>query len=335
MTKLYTKLLKSLLVGIGLLALNGSVYAVTWDMPTAYPESNYHTQNIHRFADAVTTATDGALTIKVHSGGALFKGNEIKRAVQTGQVYIAERLLSANANELPILSTDSVPFLATSFEQSKLLWQAAKPIIDKQLEQQNLKLLYSVPWPPQGFYSKKAVKKVDDFKGMRMRGYNTITSDVSVALGAEPLQIEFAELSQALATGVADSFVSSGSSGYDVKAWESLDYYNDFRAWLPRNYVFVNLREWNKLPQNVRDTVEAIAAIVEHGATVEAENLTNWYMDQFRKNGMEVLIASPELRAEMAQRTKHLLDEYLAKTGENGKQVIANYNKLKQQAGLE
>lgn len=333
MTKLYT--LKSLAFGAGLLALAGSANAVTWDMPTAYPESNYQTQNVHRFANAVTKATEGALTIKVHSGGSLFKGNEIKRAVQTGQVYIAERILSAHANELPILSTDSIPFIATSFEESQLLWQAAKPVIDKQLEKQNLKLLYAVPWPPQGFYTKRAVNKVDDFKGMRMRGYNTITSEVSVALGAEPLQIEYAELSQALATGVADSFVSSGSSGYDVKAWETLSHYNDFRAWLPRNYVIVNLKAWNKLPKNIRDIVEAIASVVEHGATEEAENLTNWYMDQFRQQGMNVVTASPELRAEMADRTKHLLDEYLAKSGEDGKQVIANYKKLKAQAGLQ
>ncbi len=322
-------------IAMVMVALAHVVYAETWNMPTAYPESNYQTQNVHRFANAVTKATDGKLTIKVHSGGSLFKGNEIKRAIQTGQANIGERILSAHANELPVLATDSVPFLATSFEESALLWQAAKPVIDAQLKAQNLKLLYSVPWPPQGFYTKKPVHKIVDFKGMRMRGYNTITSEIAAAVGAEPVQIEYAELSQALATGIADSFISSGSSGYDVKAWESLSDYNDFRAFLPRNYVIVNLKAWNKLPQDVRRTVEAIAETVEHGANQQAQNLTNWYLDQFRANGMNVTIASPELRAELQQKTKHLMDDYLAKTGADGKKIIAEYNRLKKEAGLD
>ncbi len=330
-----SKLFRSLAIATAVLASAQVVHAETWNMPTGYPESNYQTQNVHRFADAVTKATGGRLTIKVHSGGSLFKGNEIKRAIQTGQAYIGERILSAHANELPVLSTDSVPFLATSFEESALLWQAAKPIINEKLEQQNLKLLYSVAWPPQGFYTKKTIKKVDDFKGMRMRGYNTITSEIAASVGAEPVQIEYAELSQALATGIADSFVSSGSSGYDVKAWESLSDYNDFRAFLPRNYVIVNLKAWNKLPQDVRDTIEAIAKTVEHGANQEAQNLTNWYLDQFRARGMNVVTASPKLRAELQAKTKHLTDDYLTKTGADGKKIIAEYNRLKKEAGLE
>lgn len=331
---LKTKTITKTVAVAGLWAMAATAGAVTWNMPTGYPESNYHTQNIHRFADAVTTATGGDLTIKVHSGGSLFKGNEIKRAVQTGQAFIAERILSAHANELPILSTDSVPFLATSFEESKLLWEASKDIINEQLAKQNLKILYSVMWPPQGFYAKKPLNKVEDFKGLRMRGYNTVTSAVSKALEAEPLQIEYAELSQALATGVADSFVSSGSSGYDVKAWETLSHYNDFRAWLPRNHVIVNLSEWNKLPQETRDTVEAIAELTEHAANQEAQNLTNWYMDQFRKNGMTVVKADESLRADLADRTKHLLDDYLESSGEDGQRVLDKYMELKAKAGM-
>ena len=82
---------------------------VTWDMPMAYADGNFHTQNGKAFADAVTKATGGELEIVVHGGGSLFKGNEIKRAVQTGQAPIGERLLSAHQNENPIFGVDSVP----------------------------------------------------------------------------------------------------------------------------------------------------------------------------------------------------------------------------------
>ena len=336
MKLLTTKTIKLTALATGMLATTTVAHAgVTWDMPMAYPASNYHTQNAERFAAAIAKATNGELKIRIHAGGSLFKGNEILRAVQTGQAPIAERLLSAHANDEPLFATDSIPFLATSFKESALLWQALQPVINQKLKAKNLKLLYSTAWPPQGFYTKKAINKIGDFQGLRMRGYNTITSDVAVALKAEPLQIEAAELTQALATGVADSFISSGSTGNDIKAWEVLTHYNDFRAWLPRNYVFVNLKEWNKLPKSTRNIVEAIADVTQYAALTEAEKLTDWYMEQFRKNGMKVVKAPDALRNAMKDRTKHMLQKYLDKGGADAQKVIDNYNKLKAEAGLK
>ena len=150
---------------LALAAAAGPAAAEVWDMPMAYADGNFHTQNGKLFAQCVKTGTGGKLEIVVHGGGSLFKGNEIKRAVQTGQVPIGERLLSAHQNENAVFGYDSVPFLATSYEDSEKLWQAARPIIEKVLEQQNLVLLYSVPWPPQGIYTKKPLESIEDMKG--------------------------------------------------------------------------------------------------------------------------------------------------------------------------
>ena len=335
MKLLTPKTIKLTALATGMLTTTVAHAGTTWNMPMAYPASNYHSQNAMMFAEAVEKATGGKLKIRVHAGASLFKGDEIKRAVQTGQVFIGERLLSSHANDEPLFGTDSVPFLAPSFEEAALLWKAAKPIINQKIEEQNLKLLYSVPWPPQGLYTKKKTVAINDYKGLRTRGYNTITSAVTKSLGGDPVQIEYAELSQAIATGVVDSMISSGSSGYDAKIWESLNYYNDFQMWLPRNYVFVNVKEWNKLPKDVQETVEAIAKVTEYAATKEAQYLANWYLEQLRKNGMGILKPSAELSAELKKNTQALTDAYLKKTGETGKKIIAEYKKLRAEAGIK
>lgn len=193
--------------------------AEKWDMPMAYNDGNFHTKNGKKFAEAVNVCTGGELVITVHGGGSLFKGNEIKRAVQTGQAQIGERLLSAHANENPIFGFDSVPFLATSFEDSEKLKKAAAGTLEAILDKQNLVFLYSVPWPPQGLYFKKEIKSTADMKGIKFRAYNAATARLAELSGMLPVQIEAAELVQALATGVADSFISSGSTGYDKKVW--------------------------------------------------------------------------------------------------------------------
>ena len=107
------------------LSLNASaVLAEKWDMPMAYAATNYHSEHGVMFADKVKEYTNGDLEITVHAGGSLFGGADIKRAIQTGQAPIGERIMSAHANEEPLLNWDNQPFLATSYKDSARLWEA-------------------------------------------------------------------------------------------------------------------------------------------------------------------------------------------------------------------
>ena len=159
----------------------------------------------------------------MHADASLFKAPEIKRAVQTGQAQIGEVLISLHENEDPLFGIDVVPFLATSYPAAKKLWQASKPAIEKKLAAQGLMLLFAVPWGPQGIYAKKDINTVDDMKGLKWRAYNVGTSRIAELVGAQPVTIQAAELPQALATGVVNAFMTSGSTGYDSKAWETHD----------------------------------------------------------------------------------------------------------------
>ena len=242
-----------------------SAMAEKWDMPMAYSATNFHSATGAEFAKCVTTGTGGEIEIVTHPSGSLFKGGEIKRAIQTGQAPIGERLLSGHQNENVLFGFDSIPFLATSFDDSVKLWKAAKPTIEKILDQQNLVLLYAVPWPPQGLYFKKEVNSVADMKGVKFRSYNTATARLAELTGMLPVQIEAAEISQAFATGVAESMVSSGSTGYDRKVWESLTHFYEVDAWLPRNYVMVNKGVWEGVSDANRNVIQGCASLAAEG----------------------------------------------------------------------
>ncbi len=313
----------------GLLAAGPLSAAERWDMPMAYADGNFHTQNGKRFAECVAIGTGGELEIVVHGGGSLFKGNEIKRAVQTGQAPIGERLLSAHQNENAVFGYDSVPFLATSYEDSKKLWKAARPVIEKVLEEQNLVLLYSVPWPPQGIYTKKPLNSAADMKGVKFRAYNAATARLAELMGAQPVQIEAAELSQALATGVAESFISSGSTGYDRKVWEHLKYFYDVQAWLPRNYVFVNKQAWESVDDTTRNVLEACGYMAEISGTLESELLAGWYLQQLAANGMEVQPPGEQLKADFVKIGEQMAKEWLEAAGDAGKQILEAYRSMK------
>src|SRR5215470_20073974 len=131
-----------------------------WNLPSAYPNDNPHVENLVAFAKDVSDLTGGKLQIQVHGGASLFKGPEIKRAVATGQAQTGEVLISILENEDPMYGIDVVPFLATSFDQAAKLWKASRPSIEKKLAAQGIMVLFSVPWGPQGIYSKKEINTV-------------------------------------------------------------------------------------------------------------------------------------------------------------------------------
>ena len=206
------------LLALALTAAGGAAQAQTkWDLPTAYPTSNFHTENIQTFANDVDKATAGKLKITVHAGAALFKAPEIKRAVQGGQAQAGEILLVNFSNENPLFELDGVPFLAARYADSMKLYKASKKALDETLAKQGIKLLFTVPWPPQGIYSKKTLNSAADMKGLKWRAYSPATARIAELVGATPVTIQAAELTQALATGVVDSYMSSGSTGFDSK----------------------------------------------------------------------------------------------------------------------
>ena len=293
-----------------------------WDMPMAYSASNFHSATGAEFAKCVTTGTGGDIEIVTHPSGSLFKGGDIKRAVQTGQAPIGERLLSGHQNENALFGYDSIPFLATSFDDAEKLWKAAKPTMTKVLADQNLTLLYAVPWPPQGLYFKNEVNSVSDMKGIKFRSYNNATSRLAELTGMLPVTIEAAEISQAFATGVAESMISSGSTGYDRKVWESLNYFYEVDAWLPRNYVMVNSDVWGATSAANQNVIRGCAELAEYTGTWRSKEYTGFTLQGLRDGGMTVAPASDTMVGELKVIGETMTSEWLEAAGDEGAAIV-------------
>lgn len=302
--------------------------AEEWDMPMAYAATNYHSEHGVIFADKVREYTNGEVDITIHPGGSLFKGGEIKRAVQTGQAPIGERFMSAHANEAPLLGWDNLPFLATTYEENEKLWEAAKEKVNAQLADLNLVTLYTCPWPGQGFYFNKEVGSSADTQGVKFRSYNSATATFAKELGMLPVQVEAAELSQALATGVAEAFISSGSTGYDRKVWEHLSHYYKVNAWLPRNYVIINKGVYEGLSGDIRAALHRAANETGASCSAESARLANWYFEQLEGNGMIVRDAGPAFLKELKEIGAKMQDEWLESVGADGQAIIDAYKRM-------
>ena len=298
-----------------------------WDLAAAYPATNFHTENMAQFVSDVDKATGGKLKITLHANAALFKAPEIKRAVQGGQAQMGEILLANFQNEWQIFGTDGQPFLATSYADSKKLYQAQKPFLEKKLAEQGIVLLYSVAWPPQGIYTKKPVNSAADLKGIKWRAYSPATARIAELVGAQPVTVQAAEFSQALATGVVESTMTSGATGVDSKLYEHLKYYYDTQAWLPKNAVLVNKKAYDALDKPTQDALRKAAADAETRGWAASEKVNADTLAKLKAEGMQVLPPSPQLKADLTKVGEAMLKEWLDKAGPDGQALVNAYRK--------
>lgn len=324
-----TRRMLSSLIALAFAGLATPAFAQTkWDLPAAYPANNFHTENLVQFASDVDKASGGKLKITVHANASLFKAPEIKRAVQGGQAQIGEILLTAYQNEWQIFGVDGLPFLADGYEASMKLYKAQKPVLEKKLGEQGMLLLYAVAWPPQGIYVKKPINAASDLKGVKWRAYSPATSRIAELVGAQPVTVQAAELSQAMATGVVESYMSSGATGYDTKTYEHIKYWYDTQAWLPKNAVIVNKAAFDALDAPTKQ------AVLKAGADAEARGWTiskaknEEYKDLLKKNGMSIVSPPPALTADLKKVGDTMLREWLDKAGPEGQAVIDAYKKM-------
>lgn len=310
---------------VGICSMAATVSAKTWDMPTPYPDKTFHTQNIIEFAHDVEKATGGALKIKIHSAGSLFKHPEIKNAVRGGQVPTGEFFLSLLSNEQAVFGADSQPFLATNYKDAKKLWAAQKDVITKLLDKQKLMVLFSVPWPPQGLYTKKPIDSVDDLKGIKFRAYNATLEKFANLVGAAPTQVEVPDIPQAFATGRVEAMITSPSTGANSKAWDFINYYTDIQAWLPKNIVVVNKSAFRKLDKATQNALLAAAADAEKRGWEMSMQETAAKTAILKENGVKIVTPSAKLMEGLKAVGAEMLKGWEKDAGAEGAVLLKGY----------
>ena len=310
------------------LPLAAGAQTAKWDLATAYADSEFQTRNVRLFADDVKKLSGGRLEITVHSAQSLIKNPEIKRSIQNGLVPAGEFFVSNLGPENPLFEIDAIPFLATTYPEAAHLWAVTRAPISALFEKQGMRLLYSVPWPSQAFYTKDAVSSLADLKGKKMRTYNAQTARLATLMGTVPTTVQATEIPQAFSAGIIDTMFTSGQTGVTTRAWEYTRYYYDTGAWVPKNVVLANEAAYRKLPADVQK------AVLEAAKTAEARG---WKMSEeqnveapktLAKNGLRVEPMTPQFRAELKKIGLIMLSDWLDKAKEEGRKVIDAYRKL-------
>lgn len=141
------------------------------------------------------------------------------------------------------------------------------------------------------------------------------------------MTVQAAELSQALATGVVEATMTSGTTGVDSKLYEHLKYYYDVQAWLPKNMVIVNRKAFDALDKATQTAVMNAAAAAETRGLAASKRVDAESKLKLKANGMQVLEPSAQLKADMKKVGDTMLTEWLEKSGADGQALLADYKR--------
>lgn len=311
----------------GAMALGGPAAAQTsWDLPLAWPDGNFHTENAKIFAERVEEETGGEVTINIHAGGALgFKGPEMATAVRDGLVPIGDALLNNLMGDDPLFGLEAQPYLVEGFEELAVLHEHFRPMLDELAEEYNQKVLYVVPWPRQYVYTKREVNEIGDLRGVKIRTYNPSTTEMFNRVGMTSVQLPWGEVVPALAAGTIDAVTTSATSGVDGKFWEFLDYmYPTNHVW-SSNMVSVNLDAWNALSEENREIIQRLAEELEPEFWEVSRQEDVDMTEVLLENGIVMGDVSDEMTAEMQERTRPMIAEYIEDAGPRAEEVISAF----------
>ena len=305
--------------------------ATEWNLATRLADGVFHTVNLRMFAEDVKRATDGELVITIHSAASLFRHPEIKRAVQTGQVQMGTVQISSFANEDEFYNFDSLPFLATSYTETQLLWEAAAPFFEERMAEDGIRVLWASPWPPQAFYAGQQLEQLSDLQGVKFRTYSNMGSELAELMGAEPVLITASEVPQAFATGMIDAMITSSAFGASVQAWDFVPVFNDVGAWLGFDETLLNEDAFQALsPEHQQAVLDASqrAAIRAQAMSFEANNQAK---AELAANGVEIEAASEQFMQQLREAASPIIQQWADTVGEDGHAMLERYEELKSQ----
>lgn len=311
---------------IAVLCAAGLAHAQTsWKLATGYRAESFHTQNLVQFAQDVEQASGAQLKIEVHPNNSLFKLNDIRQAVQDGKVEAGETIMASLVKDIPIAGADSIPFVVGSYSDAQRLWQLQRPLIDRHFTARGLKLLYAVPWPPQGLFANKPVRSGADFAGTRMRTYNQTTVRIAELMKAVPVDVPMVEVSRALAEGRMDNMITSAVTGVENQVWGPIKYYYEINAWFPKNIVFVNARAFDALKPAARNAVLQAAASAEKRGWARSQAVMTDSTSELRAHGIKVERVSSEFDGEIKRLGEKFSREWVRLVGNEANRIFIPY----------
>ncbi len=212
-----------------------------------------------KFKELAETYTAGRVKVELYPNSQLYKDREEMEALQLGAVQMLAPSLS-KFGPLGVREFEAfdLPYI---FPNKETLYRVMDGEIGKKLfAKLETKNIVGLAYWDNGFKqmsANKPLRKVDDFKGLKMRIQSSKVLDAQMrALGASPQVMAFSEVYTALQQGVVDGTENPVSNFYTQKMHEVQKHLTISDHGYLGYAVITNKKFWEGLPKDIRGELE-------------------------------------------------------------------------------
>jgi TRAP-type C4-dicarboxylate transport system substrate-binding protein len=287
------------------------------------------------FAEDISAATNGNVTLQTYPGQTLLKGPEVYEGVINGVADIGISVYAYNAGRFPIVEAFLLPGI--SYESSK----AAAAAITEGLqtleaaEIEDTHVLMSFATGPGHLLMKgKTIKSMADMNGLEIGATAGPRGDGIKLLGATPVVLPMPEVYEAQSRGVISGVIAPYEAMTGFKLADVTDsitetpflYVNFF-------YITMNKDKWESMPADYQQAITEVSQKYY-------EDMMMGLFDQLNQEALdaaqaakdiEVVELSEEEKAKWIETLQPVFDQYketLNSKGLDGEKILATVQEL-------
>ncbi len=292
--------------------------AVELSYANFFPPTHFNAVLAEEWGKEIEKRTNGKVKFTYYPGGALLKGPEMYDGVMKGVADIGMSLFAYTAGRFPVMEALDLPMGYPSGEVATFVandfYNEFKPE-----ELKDVKVLYLHAHGPGLLHSKKAVKVMEDVKGLKIR-CTGFSAKAAAALGGVPVAMGQGDAYEALQKGVVEATLSPMEVLKGWKQAEVIKYTTECYSvgYTTAMYVIINLDTWNSLPPDVQRVFEKVSEdwIPKHAKGWDAADDAGraFTLEQ----GNEIIPLSEEESARWAGAVRPVIDEYAQSLEDKG-----------------
>jgi tripartite ATP-independent transporter DctP family solute receptor len=287
------------------------------------PVGNHLTRGQEFFSKRVTEITAGRVKVEIYPAGQLFADKDYIKAVPAGAVDMAQSVMPLWSGLVP---ANSIPDLPLFWDGWPHVWRALDSefgdILQKGMEKVGVKVLYWMQDGKAGFATKFSLKKLEDFKGKRIRVPSEQASHTVKALGGAPAYMGGGEVYMALQRGTVDGGLTSLTSFYDRKYYEVTKYVTEPDFMFGVYACLINLKKWNDLPADIQGMLQTAGQETQEWGRKEVQKVDGEAVEELKKHGMEIYPLPKAERDRWKNACKSVYEIVVKKAGDVGAKLI-------------
>ncbi len=275
---------------------------VTLKLATMAPDGSIWMQALADAKTEVETATGGAVKLKIYPGGIMGSEKDVLFKIKTGQLQGGGFMGYAIGKICPDACALMFPMVFRNYEEVDQALLKIRPFLDDSARKNGYE---AMGWTEVGFsyaYGIKPIGSLEALRATKVWGLDSpMLTELFAAAGISYIPANVTDVLTALQTGLLETVFGPPTAAIAVQWHTKVRYYNTMRLTYAIGGVFLSSSGWNAVPAQYRDAVKS--AFEKHCQllTPKVRQSDIEALDFMRKQGVQAIEETPEVRASFDQ----------------------------------